>query len=93
MRKRHKTIRNGVVVLSVLAVSGLLTYKFKVNEVIKETEYDIKVEQVALEEKQEKLKVLQEELDNMDSLEYIRKVAEEELGMIEKDAIVIRPKE
>lgn len=93
MRKRHKRIRNGVVVLTVLAVGGLFVYGQKVKEITKEIEYKINVEQVSVDAKQEKVIQLEAELENMDSLEYVRKIADKELKMVEKDTIVFRAKE
>lgn len=93
MRKRHKRMRNGVVVLTVVAVTGLFFYGQKIKTLTKEIEYKISVEQVAVEEKQEELAMLQAELKSMDSLEYVRKIADEELKMVEKDTIVFRKKD
>lgn len=93
MRKRHKRMRNGVVTLTVLGVVGLFFWGQKIERLTKELEYDISVEKVAVEEKQEELAMLQAELESMDSLEYIRKIADKELKMVEKDTIVFRVKE
>ena len=93
MRKRHKRMRNGVVTLTVLGVVGLFFWGQKIERLTKELEYDISVEKVAVEEKQEELAMLQAELESMDSLEYIRKIADKELKMVEKDTIVFRAKE
>ena len=93
MRKRHKKVRNGVVALTLLVVTGLFFGGQKIKALTKEVEYKVSVEKVAVAEKQSEVEELQAELDNMDSPEYIKKVASEELKMVEKDTIVFRAKE
>ena len=93
MRKRHKKVRNGVVALTVAMVGGLFVYGQRVKALTKEIDYQISVEQISVDEKKEKLAQMQEQLEQMDSLDYIKKVASEELGMVEKDTIVFKAKE
>lgn len=93
MRKRHKRIRNGAVTLTVLAIAVLFVHGQKIKALTKEFEYKISVEKVAVEEKQEELTRLEAELESMDSLEYVKKIASEELKMVEKDTIVFKAKE
>ncbi len=93
MRKRHVRMRNGAVTLTLLAVVGLFFYGQKIEALKKELDYKISVEKVAVEEKKEQLAMAQAELESMDSLEYVRKIADEELKMVEKDTIVFRAKE
>ncbi|MBE6023941.1 MAG: hypothetical protein E7231_12110 [Cellulosilyticum sp.] len=92
MRKRHKKIRNGVVALTVIMVGSLFVYGQRVREISKEVDYEISVEQMAVEEKKEKLASVQQQLEEMESLEYIKEAAQE-LGMVEKDTIVFKVKE
>ena len=93
MRKRHARMRNGAVTLTLLTVVGLFFYGQKIERLKKELDYKISVEKVAVEEKKEQLAKAQAELESMDSLEYVRKIADEELKMVEKDTIVFRAKE
>ena len=93
MRKRHKNIRNGTVVLTVIMAVGMFTYSHKVKALTKDIEYKINVEKAELSEKEEQLANLQQELESMDSLEYVKKVATEQLKMVEKDTIVIKERE
>lgn len=93
MKKRHQKIRNTAVVLTAVAVMGLFVYAQKVREITKNIERQIEIEQVAVEEKNTQLIELQKQTEEMDSPEYIRKIATEELGMVDEDTIVFKAKE
>ena len=93
MRKRHKKIRNGIVLLTIIFVIGLMISRYEVNALAKDIDYKISVEQVAVEEQNTKLTEMQQQLKEMDSLEYVREVATKELKMVDPDTIVIKPKE
>ncbi len=93
MRKRHKKIRNGIVLLTIIFVIGLMISRYEVNALAKDIDYKISVEQVAVEEQNTKLAEMQQQLKEMDSLEYVREVATKELKMVDPDTIVIKPKE
>lgn len=93
MKKRHKRIRNSIVILTIIAISGLFIYGQKVKVIIKSIDRQIEVEQAAIDEKNEKLTELQDQLEEIDSPEYIKKIATEELGMVEEDTIVFKVKE
>lgn len=93
MRKRHKRIRNGIVILTIFIVAGLMISRHEVNTLSKNIDYRINVEQVAVDEQKAKLAELQQQLEDMDSLEYVREVATKELKMVDPDTIVIKPKE
>lgn len=92
MKKRHKRIRNITVALTVLIIVGLLVYGQRVEKIIRDIERQIATEQVAVEEKNMQLTELKQQAETMDSPEYIKKVATEELGMVEEDTIVFKAK-
>ena len=93
MKKKHKRIRNSVIVLTIVAISGLFIYGQQVKVITKNIERQIEVEQAAIDEKNEKLTELQAQIEAIDSPEYIKKIAMEELGMVEEDTIVFKVKE
>ena len=93
MKKRHKRIRNSVVALTIVAIGGLFIYGQKVKAITKTIDRQIEVEQAAIDEKNEKLTQLESQVDAIDSPEYIKKIATEELGMVEEDTIVFKVKE
>lgn len=93
MRKRHKRIRNGIVLLTIIFVIGLMISRYEINALSKDIDYRISVEQVAVDEQNAKLAEMQQQLEDMDSLEYVREVATKELKMVDPDTIVIKPKE
>lgn len=93
MKKRNKRVRNSAVVLTVVAIGGLFIYGQKVKEITKDIDRQIEIEQTAIDEKNEKLQALQAQIEEIDSTEYIKKIATEELGMVEEDAIVFKVKE
>lgn len=93
MRKKHKRIRNGIVLLTIVFVIGLMVSRYEINALSKEIDYKISVEQVAVDEQSAKLAEMQRQLEEMDSLEYVREVATKELKMVEPDTIVIKPRE
>lgn len=93
MTKRHKRIRNSVGVITMMAIGGLFVYGQKVKAITKNIDKQIEVEQAAIDEKNEKLAELQNQIEAIDSLEYIKKIAMEELGMVEEDTIVFKVKE
>lgn len=92
MKKRHKRIRNGVVALTIITVTCLLVYEQRVKQLSRKIDYQIAVEKEAVNKKNEQLEEAKEQLDNMDSLEYVKKIAEEQLGMYDEDTIVFKVK-
>lgn len=92
MKKRHRRIRNSIVILTIIAISGLFIYGQRVKGIIKSIDRQIEIEQAAIDEKNEKLTELQNQMEEIDSPEYIKKIATEELGMVEEDTIVFKIK-
>lgn len=93
MKKRNKRIGNSVVVFTVIAIGGLFIYGQKVKTITKKIDRQIEIEQAAIDEKNEKLEALEAQIEEIDSPEYIKKIATEELGMVEEDIIVFKIKE
>lgn len=93
MKKKQKSIRNSVVILTVITIGGLFICNQKVKVVTKNINRQIEVEQTAIDEKKQKLVELEDQIKEIDSHEYIKKVATEELGMVEEDTIVFKVKE
>ena len=93
MRKKHKKIRNGIVLLTIVFVIGLMISRYEINALCKDIDYKISVEQVAVDEQSAKLAQMQQQLEDMDSLEYVKEVATKELKMVESDTIVIKVRE
>ena len=93
MRKKHKRVRNGIVLLTIILVIGLMISRYEINALCKDIDYKISVEQVVVDEQNAKLAEMQRQLKDMDSLEYVREVATKELKMVEPDTIVIKPRE
>lgn len=88
MTKKHKKIRNITVILTLVIMASLTIYAQKVNEIKKDIERQIADEKIEVDEKNEELEELKMQYDQMDSEEYIRKIATEELGMVDEDTIV-----
>ena len=82
--------------LSLCITIGLLSYlgiKAKeINQVINQldTRLEKAYEELAVEEAN--LKILQDEREQMDTIEYIEKIAREKLGMVKEDDIVFKEK-
>ena len=81
-------MRNVAVILTIVIMASLTIYAQKVNEIRKDIERQIADEKVEVDEKNKELEELKEQYDQMDSDEYIRKIATEELGMVDEDTIV-----
>lgn len=93
MKKKQKSIRNSIAILTVVTIGGLFVCNQKVKAVTKNINRQIEIEQTAIDEKNQKLAELEAQIKEIDSHEYIKKVATEELGMVEEDTIVFKIKE
>lgn len=93
MRRTHRTIRNGAIALTLIIMGILWMYHRNMNEMVQAVDYQMSIEELAVSEKKEKLEALKKEYEQMDSLDYIKKVASSELGMVEKDTIVFKIRE
>lgn len=92
MTKRHKRTRNITVLLTFLIIGSLFIYGFKVNELKAEVETQIEEQKAQVEEKNEELQMLEEQYEQMDTDEFIRRIATQELGMVDEDTIVFQIK-
>lgn len=90
--KSKKTVILASAMLAVISVVGFTINGIKISSLTKETQKEIEIEKQEVANEEEKLQELQEELKNIDSPEYIKKIAEEQLGMVEEDTIVFRQK-
>ena len=90
--KVKKIIVLGAVLLSIISVVSFAINGIKINRLVKETKEEIELEKKEVIRQEQKLNELKLELENIDSSAYIKKVAEEQLGMVEEDTIVFREK-
>lgn len=93
MTKSRRTIRNYTVLFTLVGILGLSIYGQKVKEIRKDVEEQIVQEQMKIDDKHVELQELQAEIEKMDSDEYIKQVAREQLGMVDKDTIVFKIKD
>ena len=87
-----KLIRRIVVILTIFTVVGLVSAERKLSVLTDKIEVKITDQQREKAENDAQLKLLQQQLADMDSIEYIEKAAKEELGMVDEDTIVIKAK-
>lgn len=92
MIKKHKKIRNGAILLTMGIVTCLIVYGRQVGKLKSEIDEQIAQQQREINEKNRQLSYLEEQYEQMDSDEYIRKIATEELGMVDQDTIVFQIK-
>lgn len=90
MKQKRRKLRNGAVALTIVMTIGLVISQKSINERVQAVDYQISVEELAVNEQKAKLEQLQKEYEEMDSLDYIKRIASNELGMVEKDAIIIK---
>lgn len=87
-----KLIKRIAIVLTICTVIGLASAKRKISVLTDKIEVKITDQEQEKAECEIELQELQDELASMDSIEYIEKVAKEELGMVDEDTIVIKAK-
>ena len=92
MKKEKVMVLRVAYVLTVVGVFGLFMSGRNLKRLNQKVDQELKVkiEKVAIQ--QEKLNELQKEMEEINSKDYIEKVATEQLGMIEEDTIVFRQK-
>ncbi len=93
MKKQKKLIVRIAFAITILAVCGFFISGQELRKLNDKVDEEIKAEQVKVASQQEKLDELKKELEKMDTLEYIRKIATEQLRMVESDTIVFREKQ
>lgn len=90
--KQKKLVKRITVVITVCSLMGIAVSTYQINKLTKNIEVDIATNKVELEKNKTKLAELQKEMEDMDSIEYIERVAREQLGMVDPDTIIIREK-
>lgn len=93
MHRRKIIVR--IVTIATIAALMLLTVKaLEVNRLINRVDEEIASTKKELEKEQEKIAAMKAEIEQIDSPEYIEKVAREKLGMVKEEDIVFkeRPK-
>ena len=93
MHRRKIIVR--IVTIATIAELMLLTVKaLEVNRLINRVDEEIASTKKELEKEQEKIAAMKAEIEQIDSPEYIEKVAREKLGMVKEEDIVFkeRPK-
>ena len=78
-----------------VSIGILIYFGFKtveLNKVMQSVDEQIIQAQKKLEKENAELQALEEERDNMESLEYIERIARDKLGMVKKDDIVFKEK-
>ncbi|PHV70364.1 septum formation initiator [Sporanaerobium hydrogeniformans] len=91
--KKNNRLFYIVVILSTLIVTSLGVKGYQVNNLIKRVERQVEEDKKILQEEQEKLSELQKEVTEIDTPEYIEKVAREQLGMVRKEDIIFKEKQ
>ena len=78
--------------MAVMSIVGFTINGIKISRLTKEAQKEIEIEKQEIAKQEEKLNELEQELENINSPKYIKKIAEEQLGMVEEDTIVFREK-
>lgn len=76
-----------VIVVIVLSMAALITLRLAQDRIEKQTAA-MREEAAILEQENEEL---QEKIDNMDNVEGVQQIAEDELGLVDPDTVVIKP--
>ena len=79
----------------IISIGILIYFCFKtveLNKVMQSVDEQIVEAQKKLEKEKAELQGLENERDNMESLEYIERIARDKLGMVKKDDIVFKEK-
>lgn len=91
MKKQKKIILRVAFGITIISVFGFLVSGQSLRSLNQKVDKELKVEKEKVAVQQEKLDALQEQLKDINSTEYMKKVAAE-LGMYEEDTIVFREK-
>lgn len=93
MKKRHRRMLATIALgASIVFSIGLYASSTRIKALTTKIEEEVREEQKMLKEEQARLVELQEEVAQMDTTQYIEKVASEQLGMVKEDTIIIREK-
>lgn len=91
MKKQKKIILRMAFSITIISVFGFLVSGQSLRALNQKVDKELKVEKEKVAVQQEKLDALQEQLKDINSTEYMEKIAAE-LGMVEEDTIVFREK-
>ena len=87
---RSKPLTKVVVIAAiVLSIAALVTLRWTQNEIAAETQ-DLRQEAAGLEQENADL---QEKIDGLGSVQSVMDIAQEELGLVDPDTIIIQPEE
>lgn len=92
MKKNLYYIRNIAVIMTGIIVVSFILYTRNVQKLVSDIDEQIQMENHAINEKRIELTEIRDEIERMDTPEYIKKVATEELGMVDEDTIVFKAK-
>lgn len=90
--KRKKLIKKITFGITICCLMGLVVSTYQINKLTRKIEVDIINNRVELEKQKNKLTELKKEMKDMESTEYIERIAREQLGMVDADTIIIRAK-
>lgn len=90
--RQKKLVKRITVIITVCSLMGLAVSTYHIDKLTKSIEVDIVTNKDELAKHKAKLDELQSEMSDMDSIEYIERVAREQLGMVDSDTIIIREK-
>lgn len=92
MRKQKVIILRIAFIVTTLGVVGLFVSGKNLRVLNQKVDKELEVTREKVAVQQDKLEALQKEVTDINSKEYIEKVATDQLGMVEEDTIVFREK-
>ncbi len=92
MRKQKVIILRIAFIITTLGVLGLFVSGQNLRVLNQKVDKELEVTREKVAVQQDKLEALQKEVTDINSKEYIEKVATDQLGMVEEDTIVFREK-
>ncbi|ADZ82842.1 FtsB family cell division protein [Cellulosilyticum lentocellum] len=92
MRKQKVIILRITFIVTTLGVLGLFVSGQNLRVLNQKVDKELEVTREKVAVQQDKLEALQKEVTDINSKEYIEKVATDQLGMVEEDTIVFREK-
>ncbi|WP_054739027.1 FtsB family cell division protein [Cellulosilyticum ruminicola] len=90
--KQKKLVKKITFGITICCLTGLMISTYQINKLTRKIEVDITNNRAELEKQKNKLTELKQEVKEMESTEYIERVAREQLGMVDSDTIIIRAK-
>lgn len=90
--RRRRKILLFLYALTTICIISFMIRGISIRKVIKSYDEKILHAERNLREEEAKLNRLENELEQVDSLDYIEKIAEERLGLVQSDVIVIKEK-